>query len=100
MAVDLRAENDVGKRQVGEVPDARGRYGQFGGKYAPETLMPALDELEAAYEEARRDPKFQDILDRLARDYVGRPTPLYFARNLTDRGGGALARIGITVPPS
>src|SRR5919106_1245566 len=71
------------------VPDARGRFGQFGGKYAPETLMPALDELEAAYGEARRDPKFQDVVDRLARDYVGRPTPLYFARNLTDLGGGA-----------
>jgi tryptophan synthase beta chain len=70
-------------------PDARGRYGQFGGKYAPETVMPALDELEAAYYEAKQDPKFQDVLDRLARDYVGRPTPLYFARNLTELGGGA-----------
>jgi len=70
-------------------PDARGRYGQFGGKYAPETVMPALDELEAAYYDARQDPKFQDVLNRLARDYVGRPTPLYFARNLTELGGGA-----------
>src|SRR3954452_16190076 len=70
-------------------PDARGRYGQFGGKYAPETVMPALDELEAAYYEAKQDAKFQDVLDRLARDYVGRPTPLYFARNLTELGGGA-----------
>src|SRR3954462_14570583 len=51
--------------------------------------MPALDELEAAYYEAKQDPKFQDVLDRLARDYVGRPTPLYFARNLTELGGGA-----------
>src|SRR3954454_21975081 len=71
------------------MPDAKGRFGRFGGKYAPETLMPALDELEAAYAEARRDPKFQDVVDRLARDYVGRPTPLYFARNLSELGGGA-----------
>lgn len=71
------------------VPDARGRFGQFGGKYAPETLMPAIDELESAYADARRDPKFRDLLDRLSRDYVGRPTPLYYARNLTDRAGGA-----------
>src|SRR5215212_9884843 len=91
MAVDLKTES--GDTTVisaaGAVPDARGRFGQFGGKYAPETLMPALDELESAYSEARRDPKFQDVVDRLARDYVGRPTPLYFARNLTDLGGGA-----------
>src|SRR5215204_1151376 len=90
MAVDLKTES--GDTAVisaaGAVPDARGRFGQFGGKYAPETLMPALDELESAYAEARRDPKFQDVVDRLARDYVGRPTPLYFARNLTDLGGG------------
>jgi tryptophan synthase beta chain len=71
------------------LPDARGRYGQFGGKYAPETLMPALDELEAAYDEARRDPAFQAELDALSRDYVGRPTPLYHAQNLTGLGGGA-----------
>lgn len=71
------------------LPDQRGRFGEFGGKYAPETLMPALDELDLAYAEARRDPKFQDLLDRLARDYVGRPTPLYYARNLTELAGGA-----------
>jgi tryptophan synthase beta chain len=91
MAVDLKTETGVAAiiGAAGAVPDARGRFGQFGGKYAPETLMPALDELESAYTEARRDPKFQDVVDRLARDYVGRPTPLYFARNLTDLGGGA-----------
>jgi tryptophan synthase beta chain len=91
MAVDLTTESSA-EAQRGDaavLPDARGRFGQFGGKYAPETLMPALDELEAAYAEARRDPEFQDLLDRLARDYVGRPTPLYFARNLTERAGGA-----------
>jgi tryptophan synthase beta chain len=91
MAVDLTKETGVatGSAPPAVWPDARGRYGEFGGKYAPETLMPALDELEAAYAAARRDPKFQDLIDRLARDYVGRPTPLYFARNLTERGGGA-----------
>ena len=71
------------------LPNAQGRFGPFGGTYAPETLMPAIAELRAAYAEARHDPKFQDLLDRLARDYVGRPTPLYFAPNLTARGGGA-----------
>jgi tryptophan synthase beta chain len=93
MAVDLKTNTERGvvsnAALSAEVPDRRGRFGQFGGKYAPETLMPALDELEIAYTEARRDPKFQDILDRLSRDYVGRPTPLYFARNLTELAGGA-----------
>src|SRR5215218_10469074 len=91
MAVDLKTKTGAAAvlGAPGAVPDARGRYGQFGGKYAPETLMPALEELEAAYAEARRDPKFQDLLDRLSRDYVGRPTPLYFAANLTERAGGA-----------
>ncbi len=91
MAVDLKTERGVAASSGPPValPDARGRFGQFGGKYAPETLMPALDELEAAYAEARRDPKFQDVIDRLARDYVGRPTPLYYAANLTAQAGGA-----------
>jgi tryptophan synthase beta chain len=90
MAIDLNQEARLaGARPLAALPDKRGRFGQNGGKYAPETLMPALDELETAYEEARRDPKFQDLVDRLARDYVGRPTPLYFARNLTELGGGA-----------
>ena len=90
MAVDVDQEEALATIQaLGALPDKRGRYGQFGGKYAPETVMPALDELEAAYYEARRDPRFQDLLDRLARDYVGRPTSLYFARNLSELGGGA-----------
>ena len=70
-------------------PDAQGRYGRFGGKYAPETLMPALDELEAAYAAAQRDPAFQAEIDRLATHYVGRPTPLYHAAMLTAAAGGA-----------
>jgi tryptophan synthase beta chain len=64
-------------------PDALGRFGQFGGKYVPETLMPALSELEAAFEQYKNDPLFQDELKTLLRDYVGRATPLYFAERLT-----------------
>ena len=62
--------------------------GKFGGKFVPETLMAALDELEAAYEAARADQAFWDELDGLLNDYVGRPTPIYFARNLTEKLGG------------
>jgi tryptophan synthase beta chain len=64
-------------------PDALGRFGQFGGKYVPETLMPALSELETAYQKYRNDPDFQNELQGLLRDYVGRATPLYFAERLT-----------------
>jgi tryptophan synthase beta chain len=71
------------------LPDAKGRFGRFGGKYAPETLMPALDELEAAYLEARSDLTFHEELYRLGKDYVGRPTPLYEAERLTAEAGGA-----------
>ncbi|MFH1741045.1 MAG: tryptophan synthase subunit beta [bacterium] len=70
-------------------PDHFGRFGPFGGKYAPETLMPALEELELALDEAKRDPTFQAELDRYLKYYVGRPTPLYFAERLTQRFGGA-----------
>ncbi|MBC7969554.1 MAG: tryptophan synthase subunit beta [Verrucomicrobia bacterium] len=64
-------------------PDALGRFGKFGGKYVPETLMPALTELEAAFQQYRADPGFQQELQGLLRDYVGRPSPLYFAERLT-----------------
>lgn len=64
-------------------PDALGRFGQFGGKYVPETLMPALSELEAAFYQYRTDPDFQQEFQGLMRDYVGRPSPLYFAERLT-----------------
>ncbi|BAY33815.1 tryptophan synthase beta subunit [Nostoc carneum NIES-2107] len=65
------------------VPDTQGRFGRFGGKYVPETLMPALAELEAAYQQYRNDPEFLNELQQLLRDYVGRATPLYFAERLT-----------------
>jgi tryptophan synthase beta subunit len=71
------------------LPDAHGRFGRFGGQYAPETLMPALAELEEAYRTARNDPAFQAEIDWLAKHYVGRPTPLYFAANLSREVGGA-----------
>jgi tryptophan synthase beta chain len=64
-------------------PDALGRFGRFGGKYVPETLMPALAELEAAFYQYRQDSGYQTELQGLLRDYVGRATPLYFAERLT-----------------
>ncbi|QPJ65654.1 MAG: tryptophan synthase subunit beta [Candidatus Nitrohelix vancouverensis] len=70
-------------------PDPTGHFGIFGGKYVIETLMPALEELERVYEEARQDPKFKEDLNYYLAQYVGRPTPLYFAENLTKRLGGA-----------
>ena len=71
------------------LPDDKGRFGQFGGQYVPETLMPALAELTEAWEEAREDTAFQDELNKLLRDYVGRPTPLHHAHRLTKYAGGA-----------
>ncbi len=71
------------------VPDARGRFGAYGGRYVPETLIPALDQLAEAYEAARNDSDFQDELDYLLRTFVGRPTPLTYARRLTHAWGGA-----------
>jgi tryptophan synthase beta chain len=66
-----------------------GRFGAYGGRYVPETLMAALEELEHAYAEAQADPEFHAELDLLLRDYAGRPTPLYFASRLTEQLGGA-----------
>src|SRR2546427_8378950 len=66
-----------------------GRFGAYGGRYVPETLMSALEELESAYEKAKRDRKFQRRLEELLRTYAGRPTPLFFARRLTKDLGGA-----------
>jgi tryptophan synthase beta subunit len=71
------------------MPDDRGRFGDFGGKFVPETLMAALDQLEAAYWEVKEDKDFQDKLAHLLRTYAGRPTALYYAENLTRHCGGA-----------
>jgi tryptophan synthase beta chain len=71
------------------LPDKQGHFGEYGGRWVAETLMPALLELEQAYKQARRDPKFRADLEHFSREYVGRPTPLYLAANLTARLGGA-----------
>ena len=66
-----------------------GRFGPWGGRYVPETLMAALEEIEREYEKAKRDPKFKRRLEELLRTYAGRPTPLFFAKRLTQKLGGA-----------
>ena len=72
-----------------QLPDSQGYFELFGGRFVPETLIPALDELNAAYSEAKNDPSFWAEFDSLSRDYAGRPTPLYFAERLTEHCGGA-----------
>ncbi|MFA6413870.1 MAG: phosphoribosylanthranilate isomerase, partial [Syntrophales bacterium] len=71
------------------MPDSKGHFGVFGGRYVAETLMPALIELEEAYRRAARDPSFQKEFRAYLKDYAGRETPLYFAANLTEKFGGA-----------
>src|SRR5882762_4698671 len=66
-----------------------GRFGVYGGRYVPETLIAALEELDREYEKAKRDRTFQQRLEELLRTYAGRPTPLFFARRLTQKLGGA-----------
>lgn len=70
-------------------PDKKGHFGQFGGRYVPETIMPALFELEQAYHHYRHDKEFRQEFDYYLRQYVGRPNPLYFAEKLTRKLGGA-----------
>jgi len=71
------------------LPDARGRFGDYGGIYVPETLHAALEQLQQAYAEARQDRAFGEAFEALLKDYVGRPTPLYLAKRLTEHVGGA-----------
>ena len=71
------------------LPDRRGHFGRFGGRFVPEALMAALDEITAAYADARADPAFVSELDRLLRDYSGRPTPLTEARRFAESAGSA-----------
>lgn len=76
-------------KAVSAVPDDRGRFGQFGRRYVPETLIPALEQLTEAYEDARKDPAFGAQLRDLLTNFVGRPNPLYYAERLTQLCGGA-----------
>ncbi|MBX6363229.1 MAG: tryptophan synthase subunit beta [Gemmatimonadetes bacterium] len=78
---------ETSTKAVTSPADRTGRFGAFGGRFVPETLIAALDELSAAYEQARQDPAFWAELDTLLRDYVGRPTPLYLARRLGEAAG-------------
>ena len=71
------------------VPDERGKFGSYGGQFVPETLMPALEELIAAYDAARQDPAFVAEFEGLLSSYVGRPSPLTHAKRLSERLGGA-----------
>ncbi len=77
------------KEMLKNLPNSLGYYGLYGGRYAPETLIPALDELEQAYRKYKSNSQFEAELARLFKDYSGRPTPLYFARRLTKELGGA-----------
>src|SRR5262249_34378549 len=75
--------------RFGHLPDERGYFGQFGGRFVPETLISALDELLIAYQAARNDPEFQQQMADLQATYIGRPTPLTYARRLSEHLGGA-----------
>ena len=77
------------RTDLSDLPDSRGYFGEFGGRFVPETIIPALDELEAAYNEAIADPAFHRELCHLQRTYTGRPTPISHARRLSDALGGA-----------
>ena len=79
----------LGVTKLGNGMKAAGRFGPYGGRYVPETLVAALEELEREYEKAKRDHRFQGRLNELLHTYAGRPTPLFFARRLTEKLGGA-----------
>jgi tryptophan synthase beta chain len=72
------------------LPDARGHFGRYGGRFVPEALIAALDQLDAEFAAARRDPEFTQELNRLLRDYTGRPSPITEARRFGAEAGGAL----------
>jgi tryptophan synthase beta chain len=82
-------ETHAGLPATSHVPNSTGRFGDYGGRFVPETLTRALDELAAAYEAALGDERFQNELSRLLRHYVGRPSPLYHAERLSEHCGGA-----------
>lgn len=80
---------ETDRRTIKKVPDKKGYFGQYGGRFVPETLIPALVELEKAYLKSRGDNEFQKELIQLQKTYIGRPTPLYFAKRFTERLAGA-----------
>lgn len=83
------SEAIIDQNQKKTLPDDRGYYGEFGGRYVPPVLVPALDELEAAYRDAQADPAFQQELEYLQATYTGRPTPITYVRRLSEHLGGA-----------
>ena len=87
---DESAHSTLSEAADQSVPDALGRFGSFGGRFVPETLMNALNQLAAAYDDARSDPEFQTRLDYYLKHYVGRPSPLFHAERLTKYARGAL----------
>jgi tryptophan synthase beta chain len=89
MATATISKRRTAKRRAASTKEFPGRFGPYGGRYVPETLMVALAELESAYEKAKKDLKFQKRLTELLQTYAGRPTPLFFARRLTQELGGA-----------
>src|SRR4051812_20440393 len=74
---------------ISEVPDIAGHFGPYGGTFVPETLIAALEQLKAEYAKAKNDPAFQAEFEGYLRDFVGRPSRLYFAQRLTEKWGGA-----------
>jgi tryptophan synthase beta chain len=88
-AIIPRHRTEFRRGIIKRLPDKKGYFGIYGGRFVPETLMPALAELEVIYREARADREFQERLAQLQRTYIGRPTPLYFAKRLSDSLGGA-----------
>ena len=86
---DASARETVMSRLTSSVPDSQGRFGPYGGRYVPETLMFALRQLDEHYRQAREDPAFRKEFEHHLRHYVGRPSPLYFAERLTRQAGGA-----------
>src|SRR5918996_2185875 len=82
-------KSNVSSAQLKKLPDKRGHFGPYGGRYVAETLMPALMELERAYARARREPAFRREFHHYLHEYAGRPTALYFAERLSRKLGGA-----------
>src|SRR5437868_12216135 len=83
------AGKEAAMNQFYEVPDSGGHFGEYGGRFVPETLMQPLEELAAAYEAAKQDESFKNELNHLLKHFVGRPTPLFYAGRLTEHLGGA-----------